>query len=158
MGDYNNMKRNEIIELNGVEYTLELNRESFLQVDKLCNIEKSMNFIKKDLYDYLDDEELTDDFNLDKLNIDEDKLEEEAEAKEKKIKDIMERAFLIWLNPNHHLNISQVREILKPYFEDDEKFSWLGEQYGKYLQECVEIREEYNKERKNLKAQTNKNK
>lgn len=152
------MKRNEIIELNGVEYTLELNRESFLQVDKLCNIEKSMNFIKKDIYEYLDDEELTDDFDLNKLNIDEDKIDEEAQAKEKKIKDIMERAFLIWLNPNHHLNITQVREILSPYYEDDDKFSWLGEQYGKFLQECVEIRDEYNKERKNLKAQANKNK
>ena len=150
------MKRNEIIELNGVEYTLELNRESFLQIDKLCNIQKSMNFIRKDIYEYLDDEELTDDFDLSKLNIDEDKIEEEAQAKEKKVKDIMERAFLIWLNPNHHLNISQVREILNPYYETDEKFEWLGEQYGKFLQECVEIRDEYNQERKNLKALTNK--
>jgi hypothetical protein len=152
------MKRNEIIELNGVEYTLELNRESFIQIDKLCNIDKSMKMITKGLYDYLDDEELTDDFDLSKLNVDEDKIQEEVEAKEKKIKDIMERAFLIWLNPNHHLNISQVREILKPYFDDEEKFGWLGEKYGKYLQECVEIREEYNQERKNLKAQANKNK
>ncbi len=152
------MKRNEIIELNGVEYTLELNRESFLQVDKLCNIEKSMNLIKKGLYDYLDEEELTDDFDFNKLNIDEDKLDQEVELKEKKLKDIIERAFLIWLNPNHHLNISQVREILKPYFEDESKFEWLGEKYGKYLQECVEIRDEYNNERKNLKAQANKKK
>lgn len=152
------MKKNEIIELNGVEYTLELNRESFLQVDKLCNIEKSMKFVTKNLYDYLDEEELTDDFDLSKLNFDESKIEEEVQQKEKKIKDIIERAFLIWLNPNHHLNISQVREILKPYFENDEKFSWLGEKYGKYLQECIEIREEYNKEIKNLKAQANKNK
>ena len=150
------MKRNEIIELNGVEYTLELNRESFLQVDKLCNIEKSMNLLRKDLYDYLDDEELTDDFDLSKLNVDEDKLEKDIEERENKLKDIIERAFLIWLNPNHHLNISQVREILKPYFEDEEKYEWLGEKYGKYLQECVEIRDQYNAERKNLKAQANK--
>ena len=34
------MKRNEIIELNGVEYTLELNRDSFLQIDKICNIKR----------------------------------------------------------------------------------------------------------------------
>lgn len=150
------MKRNEIIELNGEEYTLELNRDSFIQIDKLCNIEKSMNTIKKDLYDYFDEEELTDDFDLNKLNVDEDKIEEELKAKEKKIKDIMERAFLIWLNPNHHLTISQVRELLKPYFDNEEKFTWLGEQYGKFLQECVEIREDYNQERKNLNAQVNK--
>lgn len=152
------MKKQEIIELNGVEYTLELNRESFLQVDKLCNIDKSMKMITKDLYDYLDDEELTDDFDLSKLDIDEDKMQEEVKEKEKKIKDIMERAFLIWLNPNHHLTITQVRELLQPYYENEEKFSWLGEQYGKYLQECIEIREEYNKERKNLLAQANKKK
>ena len=150
------MKRNEIIELNGEEYTLELNRDSFIQIDKLCNIEKSMNTIKKDLYDYFDEEELTDDFDLNKLNVDDDKIEEELKAKEKKIKDIMERAFLIWLNPNHHLTISQVRELLKPYFDNEEKFTWLGEQYGKFLQECVEIREDYNQERKNLNAQVNK--
>ena len=136
--------------------TLELNRDSFIQIDKLCNIEKSMNTIKKDLYDYFDEEELTDDFDLNKLNVDEDKIEEELKAKEKKIKDIMERAFLIWLNPNHHLTISQVRELLKPYFDNEEKFTWLGEQYGKFLQECVEIREDYNQERKNLNAQVNK--
>ena len=29
------MKKNEIIELNGVEYTLELNRDSFVQIDKI---------------------------------------------------------------------------------------------------------------------------
>ena len=34
------MKRNEIIELNGVEYTLELNRDSFIQIDKICNVKK----------------------------------------------------------------------------------------------------------------------
>jgi len=150
------MKRNEIIELNGKEYTLELNRESFIQVDRLCNIEKSMALLRKDLYDYLDEVELTDDFDLNKLNIDEDKIDEEIKQREKKLKDIIERAFFIWLNPNHHLNITQVREILKPYFEDEEKYGWLGEKYGKYLQECVEIRDQYNTERKNLEAQANK--
>lgn len=150
------MKKNEIIELNGKEYTLELNRESFIQVDRLCNIEKSMALLRKDLYDYLDEVELTDDFDLNKLNIDEDKLDEDIKKRQNKLKDIIERAFLIWLNPNHHLNITEVREILKPYFEDEEKYEWLGEKYGKYLQECVEIRDQYNTERKNLEAQANK--
>ena len=49
------MKRNDIIELNGVEYTLTLNRETFLQIDKLCNIQKTMDIIYKNLYDYMDD-------------------------------------------------------------------------------------------------------
>ena len=41
-------------------------------------------------------------------------------------------------------------------FEDENKIKWLGEQYGKYLQECIEIRESYNQEQKNLKALANK--
>ena len=44
------MKKNEIIELNGVEYTLELKRDRFLQIDQLCNIQKSMDIIQRGLY------------------------------------------------------------------------------------------------------------
>ena len=150
------MKRNEIIELNGVEYTLELNRESFLQIDKLCNIQKSMNIVQRGLYDYLDEQELDDNFDMSLLDINEEELEKEVDLKEKTLFKIIERAFLIWLNPNHHLKPSEVREILKPYFEDEEKASWLGQKYGEYLQKCIEIRETYNEERKNLKAQANK--
>ena len=69
---------------------------------------------------------------------------------------VVERAFLIWLEPNHHLNISEVREILAPYFDDDEKYGWLVEKYGAYLQECREVRESYLEERKNLKALADK--
>ena len=150
------MKRNEVIELNGVEYTLELNRESFIQIDKLCNIQKSMNIVQRGLYNYYDEEEITDDFDLNTLSVNEDELENEVKLKEKTLEKIIERAFLIWLNPNHHLNITQVREILKPYFEDEEKSTFIAEKYGQYLQECIEIRESYNEERKNLKAQINK--
>ena len=152
------MKKNEIIELGGQEYTLELNRESFLQIDKLCNIDKSMEISTRGLYEYMDDVELDDNFDIETLNkdISDDAIEKEIELKEKTMKKLVERAFLIWLNPNHHLNISQVRELLSPYFEDEEKEKWLFTKYGEYLQECVQIRESYNEERKNLKAQANK--
>lgn len=150
------MKKNEIIELNGVEYTLELNRDSFLQIDQLCNIQKSMDIIQRGLYNYMDDEELSDDFDINSLSVNEDALKEEVELKEKTLYKIIERAFLIWLTPNHHLKPSEVKELLKPYFDDEEKAKWLGEQYGKYLQECIEIREAYNQDLKNLKAQANK--
>ena len=53
------MKRTEIIELNGVEYTLELNRDSFIQIDKICNVQKSMEIIQKNLYDYVEDIDIT---------------------------------------------------------------------------------------------------
>lgn len=150
------MKKIEKIELNGKEYTLELNRDSFLQIDKLCNIEKSMEIVRKDLYEYMDDKELDDNFSLEDVFISEESLEKEIELKKNTLHKIIERAFLIWLYPNHHLQPSEIKEMLKPYFEDDKKAEWLGEQYGKFLQECVEIRENYNNERKNLQAQINK--
>ena len=150
------MKKNEIIELNGKEYTLELNRDSYVQIDKLCNIQKSMSFIQKDLYDYMDDVEIDDNFDVNSLNINEESLIEETELKEKTFYKIIERAFLIWLYPNHKLNITQVRELLKPYWEDTKKGVWLTEQYGKYLEECVKIKNDYIEEQKNLKALANK--
>lgn len=148
------MKRNEIIELNGVEYTLELNRESFLQIDKICNVQKSMEIIQRGLYDYV--EEIDDNYNpFEDITTDED-IEKEVKLKEDTLYKIVERSFFIWLYPNHKLPISQVKEILKPYLEDDKKAEWLGEKLGEYLQKCVEIRQEYVKEQKNLKAQINK--
>lgn len=148
------MKKNEIIELNGVEYTLELNRESFLQIDKICNVRESMEIIKKDLYDYID--EIDDNYNPFEDTVSEEKIEEEIKLKDETLHKIVERSFFIWLYPNHKIPISKVKEIVKPYLEDKDKAEWLGEKLGQYLQECIEIRDNYNKERKNLIAQTNK--
>ena len=148
------MKKNEIIELNGEEYTLELNRDSFIQIDRACNIQKSMNIIQRNMYDYVD--EIDDDFNPETLIVSEEDVEKEVKLKEETLHKIVERAFFIWLYPNHKLNISQVKELLKPYLEDEEKSKFIGEKLGQYLQECIEIREDYNNEVKNLKAQANK--
>lgn len=150
------MKKNEIIELDGIEYTLELNRNSFLQIDKLCNVEKSMEIINKKLYDYVD--EIDDNFNPleDMKDIDENKIEETIQEKEQVLHKLIERAMFLWLYPNHKLTINQVKDILKPYFEDLQKTEWLGEKVGQYLQECVELRETYTDEQKNLKALANK--
>lgn len=150
------MKKNEIIELNGVEYTLELNRDSFVQIDRACNIAKTMETIQKNLYEYVDDKELDDDFDVNSLIINEEEIEENVAEKEKALHRLVERAFLIWLNANHHLKPSEVKELLKPYFEDEEKAEFIGGKTMQYLQECIEIRENYNNELKNLKAQTNK--
>lgn len=147
------MKKNEIIELNGVEYTLELNRDSFLQIDKICNVQKSMEVIQKGLYEYVD--EIDDDYNPLENAISDEEIEKEVKLKEDTLNKIVVRSFFIWMYPNHKLTISQVKEILKPYLDDEKKAEWLGEKLGQYLQECVEIRQEYNKERKNLKAQAN---
>ena len=150
------MKKNEIIELNGVEYTLELNRDSFLQIDKICNVQKSMEIIQKNLYEYVD--EIDDNYNpLEDMNdLSEESIAEEVKEKEETLYKIIERSFFIWLYPNHKLTISQVKELLKPYLEDDDKIRWLGEKLGQYLQECVEIRQSYNEEQKNKSALANK--
>ena len=148
------MKRNEIIELNGVEYTLELNRESFLQIDKICNVQKSLEIIQRGLYDYV--EEIDDNYNPFENMVSDEEIENEIKLKEETLNKLAERSFFIWLYPNHKLPISKVKEILKPYLEDDKKAEWLGEKLGEYLQKCVEIRQEYVKEQKNLKAQINK--
>jgi len=150
------MKKNEIIELNGQEYTLELNRDSFIQIDRLCNIQKSMSIIYKDLYKYFDNEELGEDFNPDTLLLSDEDLQKEIDLKSETMKKLSERAFLIWLYPNHKLTPNQVKELIDPYLDDEEKSNWLGEKLGQYLQDCVNIRQAYNEERKNLKAQSNK--
>lgn len=148
------MKKNEIIELNGEEYTLELNRDSFIQIDRICNVQKAFEIINRGLYDYVD--EIDDNYNpLEGIPTDEE-LEEEVKLKETQLHNLIERAFLTWLYPNHKLPISKVKEILKPYFDDEEKANWLGQKVGEYLKECVAIRENYNEQRKNLKAQANK--
>ena len=152
------MKKNEIIELNGTEYTVELNRESFLQIDKLCNVDKSFNIIQRGFYHYMDDVEIDDNFDVDSLNIElsDEALKKEADLKNQTMNRLVERAFLIWLNPNHHLNITEVRELLKPYLDDEEKSRWLFEKFGQFYQESYQIRESYVEERKNLEAQINK--
>lgn len=148
------MKRNEIIELNGVEYTLELNRDSFLQIDKICNVTKSMQIIHRPLYDYV--EEIDDNYNPLEDIIPDEELDKEVELKEKTLNKMVERAFFIWLYPNHKLTLTQVQEIVKPYLEDETKAEFIGQKLGYYLQECISMREAYNEERKNLKAQINK--
>ena len=121
---------------------------------KICNVQKSMEIIQRGLYDYV--EEIDDNYNpFEDITTDED-IEKEVKLKEDTLYKIVERSFFIWLYPNHKLPISQVKEILKPYLEDDKKAEWLGEKLGEYLQKCVEIRQEYVKEQKNLKAQINK--
>lgn len=149
------MKKNEIIELNGKEYTLELNRDSFVKIDKLCNIEKTMETVNKQPYEYVD--EIDDNFNpledLTGLSLDE--LQKIADDSDKALTNLIERSMFLWLYPNHQLKISEVHELLKPYFDDNKKLEWLGEQVSNYLHECIKIRETYIEEQKNLKALAN---
>ena len=148
------MKRNEIIELNGVEYTLELNRESVVRIEKYTNLQKTYKEISKPIFEYK--EEIEENENPFEEEIKLDEMQEEADKKLALLKDLYAKAFWIWLYPNHKLNINEVKKILEPYFEDDEKIEALSELYGKFMQLSTEISQKYIEEQKNLKAQANK--
>ena len=45
----------------------------------------------------------------------------------------------IWLYPNHKLTITQVKEILQPYLDDEEKSDWLANKIIMYLDECIKM-------------------
>lgn len=150
------MKRNEIIELNGVEYTLELNRDSFLQIDKICNVREIFNTMQKGLYTYIDD--IDDNYNpfenMDDLT--EESIKKETEQKEAAFKKLIERSMYIWMYPHHKLPISKVQEIVKPYIEDEEKANWLLEKIGYYLEQCNELKNSQQEQQKNLEALVSK--
>lgn len=148
------MKKNEIIELNGEEYTLELNRDSFLKIDQYCNIKKSMEIINRGFYDYIN--VITDDTNPFATTITDEDIEKEIKLKADTLNKMVEVSFWIWLYPNHKLSISKVKEIVKPYLEEPDKSKFIGEKVGEYLNKCIEIRDNYNQQAKNLKAQVNK--
>lgn len=148
------MKKNEIIELNGVEYTLELNRDSFLKIDQYSNIKKSMQIVKEDLYEYID--EISEEENPFADEIDAVEIENKLNQKVAVMEKTITRAFWIWLYPNHRLNINQIKEILQPYFDEEDKFEFISEKYSEYMSKSVEIRNNYVEEQKNLKALTNK--
>lgn len=148
------MKKEELIILNEVEYTAELNRDSFLKIDEYCNFQETNKIVNKQFYEYKD--EIKEDEDPFKNTISDEKIDEIVEEKEKALNKIICRAFWIWLYPNHKLGIKQIEEILSPYFDDDEKFNYLVEQYEKLLKESVEVKQQHDEQRKNLKAQANK--
>ena len=149
------MKKEEILELDGIEYTLQFNRDSFLKIDQYVNIEKTTLFIETNPYNYIDEvNDDTDPFGDENTSID--KIMAINEEKERALQKMITRAFWIWLYPNNKLPLSKVQEILQPYFDDTEKFEFLAKKYNEYLNKCIEMKDSYLDELKNLKAQTNK--
>jgi hypothetical protein len=113
-----------------------------------------MEIINKDFYEYV--EEIDDNYNPLENAITEESLEEEVKLREKTLRKLVENSMFIWLYPNHKLPISEVRELLKPIIEDENQVEELGRKVGSYLTQCLEMRQSYVEERKNLKAQVNK--
>jgi hypothetical protein len=146
------MKLNEIIELNGKEYTVELNRESILRIEQYTNLKQSSDKINSASLEDKSNKEIAENENPFAEEINEDKLENDAKEKQEQIKKVMSRAFWIWLYPNEKLSIKQVEEILEPYYQDESKAKELTDMYLDLTDKSVEIREKYLEERKNLKA------
>lgn len=146
------MKLNEVIELNGKEYTVELNRESILRIEQYTNFKNADKEINSSPLEDKSKKDISDNENPFEDEISEDELDEKARAREETIKKVMARAFWIWLYPKEKLSLSQVEEILAPYYDSDEKSEELSNMYVDLSQKSVEIRQKYLEERKNLKA------
>lgn len=146
------MKLNEIIELNGKEYTAELNRESILRIEQYTNLKQSSEEINKPALEDKSQKEISNDENPFAEEISEDALEKSATEKEETVKKVMTRAFWIWLYPQEKLSISQVEEILNPYYDSEEKAKELSDIYMDLTKKSIDIRQKYLEERKNLKA------
>lgn len=146
------MKLNEIIELNGKEYTVELNRESILRIEQYTNLKQSSQEINKPVIEDKSQKEISADENPFADEISEDELEKSNDEKEETVKKVMTRAFWIWLYPQEKLSISQVEEILNPYYESEQKAQELSDIYMDLTKKSIDIRQKYLEERKNLKA------
>lgn len=146
------MKLNEVIELNGKEYTVELNRESILRIEQYTNLKNASQKINATVLKDKSENKISDTEDPFADTISEDKLEEEEKSKEELIKSVMTKAFWIWLYPVEKLSISNVEEILTPYFEDDDKAKELTDIYVDLSEKSVDIRQKYLEERKNLEA------
>ena len=148
------MKKNDIIELNGKEYTVELNRQSYIAIDKYSNITKTAANIAQDIYTYVDNVDVEQNPFSDLPSIEEtlDKVDEKFEL----LKKLYVRAFWVWLYPNHKLNIDEVKTLLNDYFDDDAKFEYISEKYSLFIEESIKMKNDAEQEIKNLKAQANK--
>lgn len=146
------MKLNETIELNGKEYTVELNRESALRIEQYTKIKDADAVMRMEVYEDKSNSEILENEDPFASVIDEDEIEKLNQQKEDYLKELFIRAFWIWLYPVEKLNINQVKEILQSYFEDDEKAMYLAEKYQYFSEKSVEVRREYLEEQKNLRA------
>ena len=148
------MKLNETIELNGKEYTVELNRESIVRIEQYTNLKESSKILQKEIIKDKSNEEITSGENPFEDEIDDSKIEELGKQKEEILKKIFVKAFWIWLYPVEKLNYEEVNEILDSYFKDEEKANYIAEKYQYFSSKSIEIREQYLEEQKNLKALT----
>lgn len=146
------MNREEIIKINGEEYTVTLNRNSFLLLDKYINFKKLRKIIYEELNEHIDEISDDDDPTIYSDSILDDYIESNKE-KEKIYLDSVIRGYYVLLAPKHHLKYSEVKTLLEPVLKNEKELSYLATKLSYYFKECVRLQD---KEIKNLKAQTNK--
>lgn len=149
------MKLNEIIELNGKEYTVELNRESIVKIEQYVKIQDTVEKIQKPIYEDKSEMEIADDENPFAEPINEDEVEKINEEREQALRKMYTRAFWIWLYPVEKLSYSSVIELLEPYMQDEKKAEYLAKKYEDFTIKSTDLRKQYLEERKNLKALAN---
>lgn len=144
------MEKTDVIELNGKEYVVQLNRQSYVAIDKYTNISKTIKAMNEEAVEYVDEvKEGVDPFEdlptTEKiLSIEEQKIES--------MKKLYIRAFWVWLYPKNKLDIDKVAEIINVCFEDDEQFNYISEKFSDFMDECIKIKHKEEEELKNLKA------
>lgn len=147
------MKLNEIIELNGEEYTVELNRESIVRIEQYINMGEISAIMSKQVVEDKSNSEIPDDEDPFSTVFEDEEIEKLAQEKENAIIKVYTRAFWIWLYPIEKLSLKEVAELLKPYLQDEKKAEYIAEKYKYFSEKSIEIRENYINEQKNLKAQ-----
>lgn len=146
------MKLNEIIELDGKEYKVELNRESALKISQYVDMDKLEQKMNEVLYEDKSQEEIKDGENPfedektfdDALNL--------AQEQEHMMVDAYSRAFWIWLYPCEKLDFSKVQKMIEKSLQDTDKASYLTDKFVDFINKSIEVRTQYIEEQKNLKA------
>lgn len=149
------MKLNEVIELNGKEYTVELNRESIVKIEQYVKIQDTVEKITEPIFEDKSEMEIADDENPFAESINEDEVEKINEEREQALKKMYTRAFWIWLYPVENLSYNSVKELIEPYMQDEKKAKYLAKKYEDFTVKSADIRKKYIEERKNLKALAN---
>lgn len=149
------MKLNEVIELNGKEYTVELNRDSVVKIDQYINMNNAMEIINNPIYEDKSEVEISDDENpFGDIKTDTEIIEMEKKRAET-LKKVYTRAFWIWLYPVEKMPLKKVEEILVEYLEDEDKAIYISQKYTEFTKKSLELREKYIEELKNQKALAN---
>lgn len=147
------MKLNEVIELNGKEYTVELNRESAVKIEQYVNMAEVLQKVNQPLYSDKSNKEILDNEDPFADTISEEELLKLSEEKDNALIKAYSRAFWIWLYPTEKLSLKEVEELILPYMQDDVKAVYINNKYEEFTKKSIELRENYLKEIKNLKAQ-----